>query len=83
MTDFEITGLSVLPAPIIMKRGARVLATFDVKARGFRFEVWRLYHIEGKGWGWWTPNPKVMFPREMRGPVKVAARAAYEAQSAP
>ena len=78
MSDFAITGIHILQEPQVLNRSARVLATFDVEARGFRFEQCRLYHIEGKGWGWWTPNPRVMFPRELRGPIKVAVRAAFD-----
>jgi len=79
MSDFAITGIRVLPAPLAMKRGAKVVATFDVDVRGFRLEECRLYHVPDKGWGWWTPHPRVRFPSDLRGPVKAAARAAYEA----
>lgn len=83
MSEFAITGIRVLTEPLLMKRGAKVLATFDVEARGFRLEECRLYHIEGKGWAWWTPHPRVRFPSDLRGPVKEAAKAAFEALRAP
>lgn len=79
MTDFQIVGVRVLSQPLDLPRGARVMAEFDIASRGFLFEGCRLYHVEGKGWGWWTPNPRVKFPREMRGPIKEAVRKTFDA----
>ncbi len=76
-TGFKITGVRLLREPVRLKRGAEVVAEFDVEARGFRFEDCRIYRTPDCRVSWWPPRC-VHFPRELRGPVKKAIQKAYQ-----